>query len=55
MKEVLIVIALILIILYLVGIPRERGPMNDFAQGMVAGMIVGVLATLAVLFIWGGE
>jgi hypothetical protein len=29
--------------------------MTDFTQGAIVGLIVGVLGTLAVLFIWGGE
>jgi hypothetical protein len=28
--------------------------MTDFTQGAIVGFIVGVLAALAVLFIWGG-
>ena len=29
--------------------------MTDFTMGVLIGLIIGVLATLAVLFVWGGE
>lgn len=40
------------------GIPRLRalrGAVVSFSQGVFIGIAVGVLATLGVLFLWGGD